>query len=75
MSETPKANMDKVAQKLATQIADLQYQLSQVEVIAETLKYERDAARNERDEARAAYAAQPVLADDVISGVVVEDGP
>lgn len=72
MSETPKADMDKVAQKLATHIADLQYQLSQVEVIAETLRFERDVARNERDQARSLHTANN---DEVITGVVVEDGP
>lgn len=72
MSETPKPDMDKVAQKLATQIADLQYQLSQVEVIAETLKFERDVARSERDQARALHTADN---GEVITGVVVEDGP
>lgn len=74
MSETPKANMEKVAQKLAAHSADLQYQLAQMETIAETLKFERDTARSERDEARTALLSVPPHTD-VISGTVVEGGP
>jgi outer membrane murein-binding lipoprotein Lpp len=47
MSELPAINYQFVAQKLSTKVSDLVFQNIQLEVLAEGLRDERDAAKAE----------------------------
>lgn len=47
MSDLPSIDPAKVAQKLLTKVTDLTHQTVQLEVLAESLRDERDAARRQ----------------------------
>lgn len=71
-------NMEKVAKKLAAKIADLQYQVAQLETLAETFKEQKDKARNDLANAlQQIHSLQNIsqtttAANDVIQGETVE---
>lgn len=62
MSDLPEIDPNKVAQRLNAKGAEKEYQLIQLELLAEALRDERDQARTERDDLsrRLAEALNPV---------------
>lgn len=60
MSELPQIDPAKVAQKLLSKNSDLTYQVTQLEVLAEALRDQRDEALKKVDELEAKSADTPV---------------